>query len=130
MRYKIGAIKTQIEELQKQLDGVPNHHIEFKGVCHDCGVPVKVVCYLNEERSEVIEGGALYNPQIDALGTKNLFFKCDVCFQKDKVLRNYQKCEVYSQIVGYLRPVEQWNAGKQEEFKQRKEFVVGGGEKE
>lgn len=32
------------------------------------------------------------------------------------------KCEVYSRVVGYLRPVDQWNVGKQEEFKQRKEF--------
>ncbi|MBD3247057.1 hypothetical protein GF378_00360 [Candidatus Pacearchaeota archaeon] len=32
------------------------------------------------------------------------------------------KCEVYSRVVGYLRPVRQWNVGKQEEFKDRKEF--------
>ncbi len=32
------------------------------------------------------------------------------------------KCEVYSRIVGYLRPVEQWNDGKQEEFKNRETF--------
>ncbi len=32
------------------------------------------------------------------------------------------KCEVYSRVVGYLRPVEQWNNGKQEEFKQRSMF--------
>lgn len=32
------------------------------------------------------------------------------------------ECEVYSRAVGYLRPVEQWNEGKQEEFKQRKKF--------
>ena len=32
------------------------------------------------------------------------------------------KCEVYSRIVGYIRPVENWNAGKQEEFKERKTF--------
>ncbi|MBO3839556.1 MAG: ribonucleoside triphosphate reductase [Thermoproteota archaeon] len=30
--------------------------------------------------------------------------------------------EVYSRVVGYLRPVDQWNAGKQEEFRQRKVF--------
>ncbi|MEM2088202.1 MAG: ribonucleoside triphosphate reductase [Thermoproteota archaeon] len=30
--------------------------------------------------------------------------------------------EIYSRVVGYLRPVDQWNAGKQEEFKQRKVF--------
>ena len=33
-----------------------------------------------------------------------------------------QKCEVYSRIVGYLRPVNQWNEGKQEEFKERVTF--------
>lgn len=35
-----------------------------------------------------------------------------------------QPCEVYSRIVGYLRPVQQWNKGKQQEFKDRKEFKV------
>ncbi len=33
-------------------------------------------------------------------------------------------CEVYSRVVGYLRPVKQWNKGKQEEFKIRKVFAV------
>jgi len=33
-------------------------------------------------------------------------------------------CEVYSRIVGYLRPVSQWNKGKRAEFKTRKEFKV------
>lgn len=32
--------------------------------------------------------------------------------------------EVYSRIVGYLRPVKQWNNGKQEEFKTRKTFKL------
>lgn len=27
--------------------------------------------------------------------------------------------EVYSRVVGYFRPVSQWNKGKQEEFSQR-----------
>ena len=31
-------------------------------------------------------------------------------------------CEVYSRIVGYIRPVNQWNKGKQAEFKTRKTF--------
>ncbi len=33
-----------------------------------------------------------------------------------------QPCEVYSRIVGYLRPVQQFNTGKQQEFKERKEY--------
>ena len=36
-----------------------------------------------------------------------------------------KECEVYSRVVGYLRPVNQWNAGKQVEFEERKEFRVG-----
>ncbi len=35
-----------------------------------------------------------------------------------------EPCEVYSRVVGYLRPVSQWNKGKKEEFKIRKTFEV------
>ncbi|MBN1483380.1 MAG: hypothetical protein JXA37_01550 [Chloroflexia bacterium] len=31
-------------------------------------------------------------------------------------------CEVYSRIVGYLRPVQNWHEGKQQEFSERKTF--------
>ena len=44
-------------------------------------------------------------------------FYCPKCTIK-------QPCEVYSRIVGYLRPVSQWNVGKKEEFAQRKEFKM------
>ncbi|MCD4829332.1 MAG: ribonucleoside triphosphate reductase [Candidatus Cloacimonetes bacterium] len=33
-------------------------------------------------------------------------------------------CEVYSRVVGYLRPVSQWNEGKQAEFDLRKTFKI------
>lgn len=42
-------------------------------------------------------------------------FTCPKCAIK-------QPCEVYSRVVGYLRPVKQWNLGKQQEFEERKEF--------
>lgn len=41
--------------------------------------------------------------------------KCPVC---------NKSTEVYSRVVGYLRPVTDWNKGKQEEFKQRQVFAV------
>ena len=44
-------------------------------------------------------------------------FLCPQCAIK-------QPCEVYSRIVGYLRPVQQWNEGKKEEFKWRREYRV------
>lgn len=40
-----------------------------------------------------------------------------------KILKR-QVCEVFSRIVGYLRPVSQWNDGKQAEFNQRKTFKI------
>ena len=36
-----------------------------------------------------------------------------------------EKCEVYSRVTGYFRPVANWNRGKQEEFKDRKVYKVG-----
>ncbi len=35
-----------------------------------------------------------------------------------------QKCEIYSRIVGYIRPVIQWNKGQVSMFKDRKLFVL------
>ena len=34
------------------------------------------------------------------------------------------ECEVYSRVVGYLRPVCNWNEGKKEEFKDRKYLMM------
>lgn len=35
-----------------------------------------------------------------------------------------EKTEIFSRVVGYYRPVQNWNLGKKEEFKDRKTFVV------
>jgi anaerobic ribonucleoside-triphosphate reductase len=64
-----------------------------------------------------IEGGGIYEPE-----QKRFFLKCNSCFQKNSILKKYQPCEVYSRVVGYLRPVAQWNDAKQSEFKDRKLF--------
>lgn len=33
-----------------------------------------------------------------------------------------QRCEVWTRVMGYHRPVSQWNAGKQAEHRERKMF--------
>ncbi|KYK25873.1 anaerobic ribonucleoside triphosphate reductase [Thermoplasmatales archaeon SG8-52-1] len=43
---------------------------------------------------------------------------CPLCIKENKKT----ECEVYSRVVGYLRPVNQWNKGKQQEFSDRKTF--------
>ena len=35
-----------------------------------------------------------------------------------------ESCEVYSSVVGYIRPVQQWNKGKKQEFADTKEFKI------
>jgi len=75
--------------------------------CHDCGRAVGP----NEKRTEYDWG-------------KIIFVKCESCHAKDPALRNYQPTEVYSRVVGYLRPVSQWNLGKKAEFSDRKEYMA------
>jgi len=52
-----------------------------------------------------------------------------VCINHGYIVGEHFKCpecnkrtEVYSRIVGYYRPVQNWNEGKREEFRQRKEY--------
>jgi len=39
-----------------------------------------------------------------------------------KMAKCGKECEVYSRVVGYMRPVKNWNIGKKEEFEERVEF--------
>lgn len=43
---------------------------------------------------------------------------CPTCHAEQKTT----ECEIYSRVVGYIRPVNQWNKGKQQEFRDRKTF--------
>lgn len=39
-------------------------------------------------------------------------------------MKKRTKCEVYSRVVGYIRPIQNWNEAKQEEFKDRKTYKI------
>jgi ribonucleoside-triphosphate reductase len=45
--------------------------------------------------------------------------RCSVC---------QEETEVYSRVVGYLRPIKQWNRGKRAEFGIRRHFRIGSAE--
>jgi hypothetical protein len=87
--------------------------MENKIFCHDCEKEIEA------ENGEIKNGVALV---YDDNGEKISVYKCKECFDKNPALNNFKKCEVYSRIVGYLRPVQQWNEGKQMEYKERLEF--------
>ncbi|MBU2539627.1 hypothetical protein KJ786_00480 [Patescibacteria group bacterium] len=48
-------------------------------------------------------------------------FECPKCLVK-------QPCEVYSRVVGYYRPIQQWHKGKKQEYKERKEYKITPGQ--
>lgn len=93
--------------------GIAN--IVNKNYCHDCGKKIDI-------KDKEIKNGVLlaYKDGDDKINV----FKCNECFKEKPGLTNYRQCEVYSRIVGYLRPVRQWNIGKKQEFKERKEYII------
>lgn len=109
----------RIEDLKKDVE---KGNMVYRGKCHDCSKQVEVTATLREDGAIAIDGtGSVYKIK---RGIEDCYyFKCDACFAEDRTLRNYQDCEVFSRCVGYLRPVQQWNKGKREEFKMRKLFT-------
>lgn len=89
------------------------NQIKGKNCCHDCQKEIEL-------QDEEIKNGVFLS--YDDNGEKITIFKCQDCYGKNPGLTNFRQCEVYSRIVGYLRPVQQWNVGKQQEFAERKEY--------
>jgi len=106
---------VKLAELEKIFITENTNEIEFEGICNDCKKEV-LVEVLNTPEGITIMGGAIYRNEIGD------FLKCDACFSLDPILRNYQPVQNYSRCVGYMRPVNDWNPGKQEEFRMRKTY--------
>lgn len=89
------------------------NNVAEKNICHDCGADIII-------NGELIENGVYLN--YDNSGKIVSVFKCNDCFARNKSLTNFQECEVYSRVVGYIRPVQQWHKGKKQEYGERHEF--------
>ena len=81
-----------------------------KIICHDCKKEL-------QENEEVMTYHTTIHPE-------RTYYKCKECHQKQPNLLNYQKVECYSRVTGYIRPVAQFNPGKQSEFHDRKTYKV------
>lgn len=93
----------------------PINNIKKDNICHDCKKEITI------EEKEIKNGVML---TYDNSGEMLKVFKCNDCFEKDKSLSNFKECEVYSRVVGYIRPVKQWNEGKKGEYNDRKEYLM------
>lgn len=111
----------KIEKLQQMFFDNNTQELEFEGTCHDCKKETLVLAIQSPDEI-VISGGSVFQPF--PTEPDMIFLKCEACTSIDPVLRNYQPTSVYSRVVGYLRPTENWNGAKQAEFAQRKEFTI------
>lgn len=84
-----------------------------KNKCFDCKKSIKI-------NNKTIKNGFLLVYKDGDEEVK--VYKCKDCFKKKPALTKFRECEVYSRVVGYLRPVRQWHIGKRQEYKERKEF--------
>lgn len=91
--------------------------LSWTGSCHDCKKETTVMADWTEECIK-IEGGAIYEAD------EKIFLKCTKCYAEDPVLRNFRVTQQYSRCVGYMRPVQDWNKGKQAEYAMRKPFKI------
>lgn len=86
--------------------------------CYDCNKNIEY----SEQDGEIILSGAKLLKYKTGEFKEVSIIKCNPCFEKDPSLHDFQETEVYSRIVGYIRPTRQWNPGKQTEFSERKTF--------
>lgn len=108
-----------IKDLHDLLEQEKCTLFDFKGSCHDCSKGVIVTVEAKEDGIR-IDGGAVYKIE------DKFFLKCCECYEKNPELKNYQECEVYSRVVGFYRPIKDFNIGKKAEFEQRKTFDING----
>nr|DAT73314.1 MAG TPA: anaerobic ribonucleoside triphosphate reductase [Caudoviricetes sp.] len=81
-----------------------------------CFVPDVSLCYCGQNKS-------CYNERCNMADKKTLQKQINEIKEQMKDIHG-SKCEVYSRVVGYLRPVQGWNKGKKEEYAMRKMYEV------
>jgi hypothetical protein len=109
-----------IEDLVFLLENSGSYNVN--GKCNDCKKDVLISIDPTEDGQIQIEGGAIYKPTEDLGYEDKYIYKCDDCYNKDKIL--HQVTEVYTRCVGYYRPTKQFNPGKISEFSVRKNFDI------
>lgn len=99
-----------------------NGDFNLKGKCIDCGKETTIAVLRTDDSQILIEGGAVFNPPESYGYDSKTVCKCDACFIIDPKV--HQRTEVYTRVVGYLRPMNQMNPGKLSEVNQRVMFNI------
>jgi hypothetical protein len=94
--------------------------IELIGSCQSCKREVSLVIFRKGMEVEG-NGGMIVSADHDAIPE----FKCYECLERDGGKISPTRCEVFSRVCGYLRPVKGFNPGKKAEFDMRKNYLTG-----
>ena len=101
-----------MKELSEKIGG--HQYAAINCTCMDCGEDFTIHLERTGPTQIEIKDGVIGKRD------NEYYFKCPDCWETDK---NFgQRTEVYSRVVGYLRPVSNWNEAKREEFKMRKVY--------
>lgn len=95
-----------------------NQFAKITAECIDCGEEFKIYLERISEKDIEIKNGVIGKRQGEFM------CKCSSCFEKNDNFGS--KTEVYSRVVGYLRPISNWNKAKRDEFEMRKPFTIEG----
>ncbi|MCD6476165.1 MAG: hypothetical protein J7K85_07910 [Anaerolineaceae bacterium] len=101
-----------LEKIEKLFIKYKTNKLGLRGLCYDCGKQVTIKADVDDDGKLTVQEGALYFTDWG-----ETLMKCDKCFERNHTL--HRKIDVYSRVVGYMRPVDNWNIGKKEEWKNR-----------
>ena len=109
--------------MQVLSDRIGNHEIaKITYECDSCGEEfIATITRISETELDVA------NTIIGVRKSENNFkdryiFRCLECYEKDQNFGT--ECDIYSRVVGFMRPLKYWNNAKMEEFKKRKLYFI------
>ncbi len=91
-----------------------------EGICWDCKEPISIRAERISSTEISVSGGALCKPPTNWNLDDEFLCKCDACYEHVPAFG--RPTQVYSRVVGYMRPVDAWNGAKQSEFRMRKTY--------
>lgn len=104
--------------MQELSEKIGNHqYAKINVSCIDCGEEFILEVERTGPEALLIKNGTVYK-------TRGEYeFKCEKCFTYNP--NHGPKVDIYSRVVGFLRPVSDWNEGKQAEYAIRKVTKLG-----
>lgn len=97
-----------------------DEEIIMQGTCHDCKRKVEFYAFWQDGLVKTTLPFWYIHSNIET----QCFCKCEDCYIKEPLLTHFQEAEVWSRVVGYLRPIKAFNPGKKTEKAMRKDFKL------